>query len=118
MSSPDGPVTAAGSPRAAIVDDAAADPRVSGLPPVTSGAVRTYRGMPLTGTDGDVVGALCVFGPQPRSWTDGDRVLLRQLADSVATELELSALAREFEAHRLGSSRSSTPPTPPPEEPA
>jgi PAS domain S-box-containing protein len=42
-----------------------------------------------------------VFGPEPREWGDGDVVLLRQLADSVATELELSALAKEFEASRL-----------------
>jgi PAS domain S-box-containing protein len=57
--------------------------------------------MPLTGPTGEVVGALCVLTPRPRSWTDGDVALIRQLADSVATELELSALSREFEAHRL-----------------
>ena len=47
------------------------------------------------------VGALAVYAHRPRDWADSDATLLRQLADSVATELELSALGREFEAHRL-----------------
>jgi PAS domain S-box-containing protein len=85
------------------VADAATDPRVAHLPPVATGAVRSYLGIPLRGSEGHVVGVLCVFGPRPRSWSAADATLLRQLADSVATELELSALAREFEAHRLRS---------------
>jgi GAF domain-containing protein len=94
---------AGAAPEPLVVTDAPADPRVSALPPVASGAVRSYLGIPLTGSEGHVVGVLCVFGPQPREWSDADVALLRQLAASVATELELSALAREFESHRLRS---------------
>ena len=94
-------VAAGDAPEPLVVTDAAADPRVAALPPVVSGAVRSYLGIPLTGTEGHVVGVLCVFGHEPRDWSDADVSLLRQLAASVATELELSALAREFEAHRL-----------------
>ena len=84
-----------------VVTDAPADPRVAHLPPVRAGAVGSYLGMPLTGSGGFTVGALCVFDPAPRTWSDSDVSLLRQLADSVSTELELSALSTEFEASRL-----------------
>ena len=70
-------------------------------PPVTSGQVGAYLGTPLTGTSGQVIGALCVFGPEPRDWSDTDVATLRQLAESAVTELELSALVREYEGDRL-----------------
>ena len=57
--------------------------------------------MPLVVFDGSAVGTLAAYANRPRGWTDGETSLLRQLADAVATELELSALGREFEAHRL-----------------
>jgi GAF domain-containing protein len=94
-------VTAAQAPEPLVIADAPTDPRVAALPPVTSGAVGSYLGLPLTGPDGTVVGALCVFDRQPRAWSDGDVGLLRELSDSVATELELAALSREYEADRL-----------------
>ena len=60
-----------------------------------------YVGVPLVGLDGSTVGTFAVSSQAPREWADADVALLRQLADSAATELELSALSREFEAHRL-----------------
>ncbi len=83
------------------VSDAATDRRVAALPPVTDGTVGAFVAVPLLVFDGTPVGALTVFTREPRPWTDGETALLRQLADSAATELELSALSREFEAHRL-----------------
>jgi PAS domain S-box-containing protein len=94
-------VTAAAAPEPLVIPDTRLEPRVSGLPLVAAGPVVAYLGVPLIGSAGTVVGALCVFGPEPREWSDSDLVLLRQLADSVTTELELSALAKEFEANRL-----------------
>ena len=87
--------------RPLVVEDAVGDPRVSALPPVADGRVAGYVGVPLVVFDGSAVGALAVGTRAPRAWSDSDVALLRQLADSAATELELSALAREFEAHRL-----------------
>ncbi|WP_432560855.1 SpoIIE family protein phosphatase [Kineococcus sp. SYSU DK003] len=90
-------VTAAsGAP--VVVTDASGDARVSQLPSVTSGAVRSYLGVPMRGQDGRVLGALCVFGPEPREWKDADVSLLDDLASATVTELELSALAVDFEA--------------------
>jgi PAS domain S-box-containing protein len=83
-----------------VVPDAAADPRVSGLPPVTSGAVGAYLGVPLVGDDGHAVGALCVFDPAPRTWSSSDVSLLEQLAAAVVAELELAAVSAEHRAER------------------
>jgi PAS domain S-box-containing protein len=84
-----------------VVSDAAHEPGVTGLAQVADGRVGALLGAPLVVFDGTPVGALTVYARQPRSWTENETTLVRQLADSVATELELSALGREFEAHRL-----------------
>jgi GAF domain-containing protein len=84
-----------------VVPDAPEDGRVHDLPPVTSGQVGAYLGAPLTDKDDRVIGTLCVFGPDAREWSDSDVATLRRLADSVVTELELSALVREYEGDRL-----------------
>jgi PAS domain S-box-containing protein len=84
------------------VEDARNDPRLADLPAVRSGTAVSYLGVPLLGpTREHVVGVLAVFGPEPRAWSEGDVVLLSQLAGPVASELELAALTAEFEASRL-----------------
>ena len=90
---------AAGGPL--VVPDAVADDRVRDLPPVTSGQVGAYLGAPLTDRNGEIIGTLCVFGPEPREWSDPDVATLRRLAEAVVTELELSALVREYAGDRL-----------------
>ena len=73
------------------ISDAATDERVADLPAVTSGQVRSYLGAPLKAASGQVVGALAVYDPAPRCWSDDAGQLLEQLASSVVAELELSA---------------------------
>jgi PAS domain S-box-containing protein len=90
----------AGEP-ALVVPDAAEDERFTDLWPVDRGLVGAYLGTPLVTAGGSVVGVLCVFDPKPRSWTDADVTALRQLAASVVTELELSALVDEFAGERV-----------------
>jgi serine phosphatase RsbU (regulator of sigma subunit)/PAS domain-containing protein len=84
-----------------VVADTARDPRVATFSPVVDGRVAGYVGVPLVVFDGTAVGALAVYTRAPRAWSDSNVALLRQLGDAVGTELELSALSREFEAHRL-----------------
>jgi serine phosphatase RsbU (regulator of sigma subunit)/PAS domain-containing protein len=84
-----------------VVPDAATDDRVRHLHPVTDGQIGAYLGAPLIGPDGQPVGTLCVFDPEPRTWSDADAGILAQLAAGVATELELAALVREYERVRL-----------------
>ena len=90
---------AAGKPL--IVTDAAVDQRVLGLPPVRSGAVGAYLGAPLRAPDGLVVGALCVFGSTPRSWSDAEVATIADLADAVSTTLELAAVSTERQVDEL-----------------
>jgi PAS domain S-box-containing protein len=93
-------VTAAGT-GALVVRDARTDERVCELPPVRSGQVGSYLGAPLTSRSGHPIGALCVFGPDRRDWSDDDVATLRELARSAVTELELSALVRQYEDDRV-----------------
>ena len=94
-------VTLAGGTQPLVVPDTARDRRVASFSPVVSSLVGGYVGVPLVVFDGSAVGALAVYTKRPRAWAPSDVSLLRQLADAVAMELELSALSREFEAHRL-----------------
>ncbi len=94
-------VTAAAAPEPVVAPDARLDPRLAGLPPVVGGDVGSYLGLPLAVFDGQVVGALSAFGREPRTWSDADVALLRQLGDSVAVELQLAAQVRELESSRL-----------------
>ncbi len=75
-----------------VVSDAAGDDRVRSLPPVTSGAVGSYLGVPLSGRDGRPFGALCVFDAVPRPWSSSDVAVLEELAHAVVSELELAAM--------------------------
>ncbi|WP_129338609.1 SpoIIE family protein phosphatase [Cellulomonas endophytica] len=84
-----------------IIADARHDVRVADLEPVRAGAVRSYLGVPLLGQDEQIVGALCVFDAVARAWSLSDVALLQDLATYAVTELELSALAVEYEADRL-----------------
>ncbi|MDP5185383.1 SpoIIE family protein phosphatase [Blastococcus sp. BMG 814] len=83
------------------VPDTARDERLADRDPVRSGEVVAYLGIPVRATGGEPIGALCAFEPRVREWTDRDVALLRQLADSVSTELQLMALTAEYEAHRV-----------------
>lgn len=91
------------------VDDTLTDPRTRHLPPVALGGVRTYLGVPLRvggGTDDPdeepvVVGALCVYDDEPRSWTEAEVTLLNELSGPVIAELELAALRAEYDDDRV-----------------
>ena len=79
-----------------IINDTRADPRAAALPPVVSGGVRSYLGVPLIDSAGLALGALCVYDGHERSWTANDVGVLGELAASVVAELELRALAADM----------------------
>ena len=83
------------------VSDSSLDERVRELPPVLAGEVGSYLGVPLQTEDGHVVGVLCVSDPQPRTWSELDLRMIRQLADSAIAELELSVLTDEYQANEV-----------------
>lgn len=82
---------AASLARPFVVEDAAGHPWVHDLPPVRSGTVSAYLGVVLTSAAGHVLGSLCVYGGDPRSWSDDDVHMLTAVAEAVADELEDNA---------------------------
>lgn len=72
-----------------VVEDARTDPRVAGSAAVRSHGLIAYAGMPLITPDGHAFGTLCVGDFQARRWTEDELEVLRDLADSVTTEIEL-----------------------------
>ncbi|MRK00490.1 SpoIIE family protein phosphatase [Aeromicrobium sp. S22] len=90
----------AGTGAALMIGDAANDERVRDLSAVRSGEIGSYLGVPLV-VRGESVGALCVYGPGTRTWSEQDLQVLEQLATSAVTELHLAVLAEEHEDERL-----------------
>ncbi|MEO7822523.1 MAG: PAS domain S-box protein, partial [Gemmatimonadaceae bacterium] len=50
--------------------------------------VRAYAGVPLTTSNGQVLGALCALDSKPRAWTERDIDVLRLIAASVMSEVQ------------------------------
>ena len=81
-----------------VVENATQDSRFAEIPLVRGDShVRFYAGAALFDRDGRALGALCVLDTCPRTLTAEQKVLLRDLADSVQTEMELRR-ARSGEA--------------------
>ncbi len=101
------------SPDVMVVLDATKDVRFVDNPLVTGAPfIRFYAGAPLVTRDGHALGTLCIIDPKPRdTFSDKDRIVLRDLAAGVMTEIEndmrkrqvqdLSVINRELE-HRMG----------------
>lgn len=72
-----------------IIDDAKNHPLVRDNLAIRDLNVQAYAGLPLTTTDGSVIGSFCVIDTQPRKWTDNELGILDDLAASVITEITL-----------------------------
>ncbi len=83
-----------------VVHDASTDVRTRDLAPVRSGVVGSYLGIPLRVRD-QLVGSLCVYGPEARVWTPQDVELLQRLSAPAVAELQMVALSAEHEDERL-----------------
>jgi anti-sigma regulatory factor (Ser/Thr protein kinase) len=71
-----------------VVPDARLDPRFQANPLVTGDPnIRFYAGYPIEAGNDQPVGALCVFDPNPRIFTEEEKDLLRDLALYVQNEL-------------------------------
>jgi len=74
--------------RTLVVEDATVDPRFAENPLVTDDPnLRFYAGQRLLAPGGQPVGALCIYGSEPRTLSDEDRRLLRDLALWVEKEM-------------------------------
>jgi PAS domain S-box-containing protein len=100
-------VVATGRPL--VVEDARRDPLVRDNLAVDDLGVAAYLGVPLRAPDGQVIGSFCVIDGRPREWSDEDRGILQDIAESVMTEIELRldvvGLRQAQEAARVSEAR-------------
>lgn len=89
-------VVASGKPL--IVEDARANPLVQLNPAIELMGIAAYAGIPLTTSDGHVIGSFCVIDSRPRAWTYEDVEALQELATCVMHEVEGRKLLRDSEA--------------------
>ncbi len=82
-------VVATGEPL--VIDDAHKHPVLKENLAVDQLHVVAYAGYPLKTPSGDILGTLCAIDTQPRQWTEEDLFILKDLAASVMTEIELRA---------------------------
>jgi DNA-binding transcriptional MerR regulator len=79
-----------------VVDDARLHPLVRDNPAIDDLGVVAYLGVPISSSDGAVLGTLCAIDSRPRAWTPDDVELLTDLAAAAMAELERRALVREL----------------------
>src|SRR5712671_4490190 len=80
-----------------LVSDARLDPLVKDNPSVSEFGVIAYAGIPLITSEGHALGTFCVVHGQPHEWTEEEIGILRVLATSTVSEIELRGLVGELE---------------------
>jgi len=80
-----------------IVTDARHDPVLKDNLAVNDLFVISYLGMPLTLANGVSIGSFCVIDNVPRVWEKREIEIVRELAQSVMTEIELRVALRTYE---------------------
>jgi GAF domain-containing protein len=87
-----------GSGKPLVIDDARVNPLVQMNPAITLMGIGAYAGIPLTTSDGHVVGSFCVIDSRPRTWSYEDVETLQELATCVMHEVEGRKLLQDSEA--------------------
>lgn len=80
-----------------VVEDARRHPLVHDNGLLTEHGALAYAGVPVRDRDGHVLGSFCVIDHQPRTWSEEDLYVLRELARSAVSEVELRRALREEE---------------------
>lgn len=78
-----------------VIEDVRDDPRFEGNEVLTAADIRFYASAPLLTSDGEAIGAFCLFDDAPRGFSDRDRRLLSMLAREAMDQLDLRRRLRE-----------------------
>jgi serine phosphatase RsbU (regulator of sigma subunit) len=97
-------VAATGSPL--VLADARQVEQVYGSEAISDLGVIAYAGMPLTDSEGHVLGSLCAIDTQPRAWSPRELDRLADLAAACSAELRLRITSR-YAAHALDAAQRS-----------
>jgi PAS domain S-box-containing protein len=81
-----------------LVEDARRHPLVKDNLAIPDLGVVAYAGIPLITADGQALGTFCVIDHTPRTWTDEEIGILKDLAASVVTEIELHLAVHDAES--------------------
>jgi len=81
-----------------IVTDARCHPLLQHNPAIAEHGVIAYAGFPLITAEGHALGTFCVVDRKPHDWTEDEIGVLRVLARSTITEIELRRMAGELSA--------------------
>ncbi len=89
-----------------VVEDALGDERFCDNPLVVGGPnVKFYAGCPLKALSGHRLGTLCIIDSKPRTFSQADREMLRDLAQLAEDQLRAIALARMDELTQVSNRR-------------
>src|SRR3954465_3812317 len=83
-----------------VIEDAREDPLVRDNLAIPDLDVIAYAGVPLKTSDGAVLGTFCAIDHEPRAWSEADLAFVREMAQSVMTEIELRSAVRRLEDAR------------------
>lgn len=72
-----------------LIDDTRADATYRNVPTVQSLGVGAYMGIPMTTAKGEFIGSFCAIDFKPRAWSERDRAVMEQLAQSAMREMAL-----------------------------
>ncbi|HZI67470.1 MAG TPA: sigma 54-interacting transcriptional regulator [Thermoanaerobaculia bacterium] len=81
-----------------VVADARKHPLIGGYPGVIELGLVAYAGIPLVTSEGHALGTFCVLDERPHDWTEEEIGILRVLATSTMSEIELRRLVGELRA--------------------
>ncbi|CAM5563387.1 SpoIIE family protein phosphatase [Streptomyces californicus] len=81
--------------RPLVLTDAREDARTVTSLAIPDLGVVGYAGMPLTDSDGHVLGSLCAIDTEPRRWSERELGLLEDLAAACSAELRLRIVSRQ-----------------------
>lgn len=81
-----------------VITDARRDPVLKDNLAIRDLDVIGYLGIPLTLTNGIGLGSFCVIDSKPHVWTDHEIEIVRELAQSVMTEIELRVAIKAQES--------------------
>ncbi len=89
---------AVGSREPLVVVDARRDPLFAQIAEGSDVGVVAYAGVPLITAEGFALGTFCIVDRQPHEWTDEEIGILRVLATSAVSEIELQRVVGELRA--------------------
>jgi signal transduction histidine kinase len=83
-----------------IVADSSVDPLLMHHPATRPWDIAAFLSLPITTSEGHVLGAFCAVDSTPRIWSEEDIYVMQELTASVMTEITLRERIRELEKQR------------------